>query len=1412
MGLFSSGLLAQQLNFWNLVNESSIGKNLFANSQRPPAYKIFELNFDGFKLAMSQAPSEKIVAASHSSFVVSFPMPDGRLEQFKIVDAPVMDPALAARYPGINSYAGKGIQDPSSTIRLDVSRHGMNAIVLSAKRPTIYIDQLDGNYYRIVSRQDILDYPNHFRCLTEDVPVPSTSGITSSVENADDGKLRTYRLAMMSGAEFSNHFIPASLPTLADSIAAVLAAQNSHVTRTNAVYERDFGIRLVLVATNDLIIYFDPATDPIGNPNSPSNTACHNAITAAIGSGNFDIGHTESKGSNNGNAGCIGCVCTNTSKAMGWTSYSNPSLLEFFVIDYLTHEMGHQFGANHTFSHSLEGTGVNVEPGSGVTIMGYAGITGAFDVAPHSIDIFSVKSIEQITNYIKTGGGSGCDVETVTGNTAPTVSAGSDFTIPRSTPFTLTGSASDPDGGDVLTYNWEQIDNRSGAFSSFPSATATDGPMFRTYLSYTIPERTFPSLQYILTGVNGFQWEVLPSVSRALNFRFIAKDNRPGGGNNKSDDMMVTIDGTTGPFQVTAPNTAITWNGGATETVSWNVAGTTGAPVNCANVNILFSSDGGNTFSMLLANTPNDGTQTVTSPSIITGTARIKIQSVGNIFFDISNANFTVAAPINGFDFTNPAPTVSSCPTGPSMAITLGTTQTGTFVTPIVLSSSVPPPGTTVSFSPNPVTPGNSTIVTLNNTNILAPGSYTITITGTAGAIIRTRDITYTINSSVGPAITAHPANQTICVGGNTFFSITSATATSFQWQVSIDGGSSYSNLSNSGVYSGATIATLTITGATAVMNNYRYRCIASTLCGSSTSNAGILTVNTAPAISTHPTDITLCASSNHTFTVAATGAGLSYQWQSSPSGCAGPWTDIPAATSNSYTLTGITTGQNNTGYRCIVTGTCAPIATSNCAVLSVVTSVAITNQPSNAIVCAGSNTSFTVAGSGSGIIYQWQVSIDGGGSYNNVSNGGVYSGATTATLTITGATFSMNNYRYRCQLSNATCITPGVSNAAILTVNTLPAITSSPSNSTICLGGNTSFASTATGTGVGYQWQVSTDGGVVYNIVSNGGVYSGATTGTLIITGATAAMNNYMYRCVAAGTCAPAVNSSAATLTVINPVSITTQPSALVVCSGSNSSFAVAGNSVQTIIYQWQRSIDGGSNYSDISNSGVYSGVTTATLTITGTTILLNNSLYRCLLSNATCTSPTSSNGALLTVRQLPTVTLIASPLTSLLPGQTTTLTATPSASFGGVLSTTWVHGSNVITNTGNTRLVNVDSVGTYQIFIQETFASPTLVCSNQSSIVTINAVTSNKLFIFSSPNDGRFTVSYYNNGGASTKRKIAIFDSKGAVAYNREFSITGPYTLLNINMENASRGIYYVVVGDASGGKLADGKVHIR
>jgi hypothetical protein len=242
--------------------------------------------------------------------------------------------------------------------------------------------------------------------------------------------------------------------------------------------------------------------------------------------------------------------------------------------------------------------------------------------------------------------------------------------------------------------------------------------------------------------------------------------------------------------------------------------------------------------------------------------------------------------------------------------------------------------------------------------------------------------------------------------------------------------------------------------------------------------------------------------------------------------------------------------------------------------------------------------------------------------------------------------------------------------------------------------------------------------------------------------------------------------------------------------------------------------STDGGTNFSNIANGGVYSGATTATLTITGATTALNTYRYRCNLSNTTCTVPTSSANALLTVRQLPTVSLTAAPLTVLLPGQVTTLTATPSASTGGVLTTSWLYNGAVPVPaiTGNTYVANVEHIGTYQVLISETFTGPALVCSNQSAIVTISTTESSRLFIFPSPNDGRFTVSYYNNGGTSTKRKISIFDSKGSNVYNAEFSISGPYTLLPINMEKGSRGIYYVVIGDATGMKLAEGKVHIR
>jgi hypothetical protein len=439
--------------------------------------------------------------------------------------------------------------------------------------------------------------------------------------------------------------------------------------------------------------------------------------------------------------------------------------------------------------------------------------------------------------------------------------------------------------------------------------------------------------------------------------------------------------------------------------------------------------------------------------------------------------------------------------------------------------------------------------------------------------------------------------------------------------------------------------------------------------------------------------------------------------------------------------------------------------------------------------------------GGTSGVTYQWQLSTDGGANYNNIA------GATSATLNLASVTASMNNYRYRCVLTSAGCGVPAVSNGAILTVNLLAAITSQPTSATICSGSSNTFCVTAVGTNLTYQWQIS--------ILGCGGPWAnlaGATSSCLSVTG----VSTGSYRCSVIGTtCGNTVITNCVTLTVINPVTITSQPSNVQLCSGSNTSFSVTATGTG-LIYQWQ--VNTGTGFSNVVDGAVpgitgatYANATTATLNLSGTTTGMNGYQYRCNISNAVCTAPIPSNAVTLTVRQLPSVTLTASPLTSLLPGQTTTLTATPSPSTGGTLTTSWFLNTTAITNTGNTRLVNVEQVGDYRVTIQETFAGG-LVCSNQSSVVQIKATPSDRLFIFPTPNNGTFNVAYYNDGGTSTKRSISIHDSKGSFVYFKWFDITGPYTLLDIEMKTTNTGIYYVVVGDVNGKKLATGKVHVR
>jgi PKD repeat protein/sugar lactone lactonase YvrE len=529
----------------------------------------------------------------------------------------------------------------------------------------------------------------------------------------------------------------------------------------------------------------------------------------------------------------------------------------------------------------------------------------------------------------------------------------------------------------------------------------------------------------------------------------------------------------------------------------------------------------------------------------------------------------------------------------------------------------------------------NATTATLNitaATAVMNGYQYKVIVTGSCTPAVTSSSVLLTINSA--PAITTQPIAQIICAGANASYTVAATGAgLTFQWQV--DQGAGFANVVNGGVYSNATTATLNITAATAVMNGYQYKVIVTGTCTPAvTSSSVLLTINSAPAITTQPIAQTICAGANASYTVAATGAGLTYQWQvDQGAGFAnvvngGVYSNATTATLN---ITAATAVMNGYLYKVIVTGTCAPAATSSSVLLTINSAPAITTQPIAQTICAGANTSYTVVATGASLTYQWQV--DQGAGFANVVNGGVYSNATTATLNITAATAAMNGYQYQVIVSG-TCAPSVASSSALLTINAAPAITTQPLPRTICAGANASYAVVATGAGLTFQWQV--DQGAGFANVVNGGVYSNATTATLNITAATAAMNGYQYKVIVTGSCAPAVTSSTALLTVNSPAAITTQPTDQTICAGANTSFSVTATGAG-IAYQWQ--VDQGAGFGNVPVGAPYGGNTTATLTITGAIAAMNGYKYQVGMA-ATCPGLAISNTVILTVNSPPAVT----------------------------------------------------------------------------------------------------------------------------------------------------------------------------
>ncbi|MGH1441015.1 MAG: reprolysin-like metallopeptidase [Cellvibrionaceae bacterium] len=634
------------------------------------------------------------------------PLPNGQTAIYHLEYSPIAEQGLLDKFPEIRTFRGVDVTNPENRGRFDISPAGFRGM-FHHNGEVLFIDPQylnDSQHYISYSEKnaqpvsgrpdDQIELPGVIR--------PSAFAGRVLAKGGSDGNLRTYRLAVAVTGEYTDFFSDEADP-VATKRTLALAAITTAVNRVNEIFERDLGITFNLVANNDQIIYVDATTDTYANDSSISDLSRNQInIDTVIGAANYDIGHLF--GTGEGGVAALGSVCDNPIKARGLTGLPSPTG-DSFYIDFVSHEIGHQFGANHTFNGTTGSCGganrnqtTAYEPGSGSTIMAYVGICGAEDLPDqaNSDAFFHAGSIAEITRYVTTGdvsiGGSlvsgegdTCGTITTPVNNEPDAMAFADVTVPANTPLYLEGAGTDADVGDTLTYVWEQLD--AGTASASVEEWVDDGSraIFRSFLPTTTDFRYLPNLSDLIDNDldNG---ESIPTTNRNLNFRFTVRD---GSGATAFENKVVTVTNSAGPFDLLTPEDDDVWTQGTT-VVTWDVANTDVSPVNCANVDIYYDgsiSEGMDVTTSSFATTlalavPNDGSQLVTTPATATINARVMIRCSDNAFFTMSSEAFEVSA--------STSPIVSG--------VSDGAASEGNPITFSVVMSAVPAVDETVNF------------------------------------------------------------------------------------------------------------------------------------------------------------------------------------------------------------------------------------------------------------------------------------------------------------------------------------------------------------------------------------------------------------------------------------------------------------------------------------------------------------------------------------------------------------------------------------------------------------------------------------------------------------------------------------------------------------------------------------------